>query len=149
MPEQMADLYACLVVGNDDASPVLMAEQVAGGFFLSLSNVPPWFASGAARTIAARVEPKSPLVKKWDAEMQSLSSAENAEQLISPEVFDRESMMHRYALVQSLTRKLPQFQSLVAALAEGQEFDEALTEFYRHDGGELAELWLRRKPAGK
>ena len=90
-----ADLYACLVVGDDEISPALVVEQVAGSFLMSLSNVPPWFATGAGRAIAAHVEPKSALVKKWDAEMQSPSSAQSAEQLISAEIFDRETIAHR------------------------------------------------------
>ncbi|HVU89035.1 MAG TPA: c-type cytochrome domain-containing protein [Pirellulales bacterium] len=148
---QGADLYACLVVKGESGEtlPALVAEQVADGFLLTLSNVPPWFAAGAARTIATRVEPKSPLVKKWNTEIQALSPVANAEQLLSDSTLDRESIAHRYALVQSLTRKLPQFQALVAAFAQDQDFDAALTEAYRHDGRELAELWSRRKPAAK
>jgi hypothetical protein len=144
-----ADLYSCFILGDGDDSPALVAEQIAAGFLLSLSNVPPWFAAGAGRSIAARVEPKSPLVKKWDLEMQNLTTAESAEQLVSAERSDREMLARRYALVQNLTRKLPQFQSLVLALEQNQDFDQALVAVYRHDASELVELWLRHNPAGK
>ena len=60
-----SDLYACLAAPSDaDATlPALVAEQVAGGFLQGLGDVPPWFAVGGARAIAARLEPKNTLAK--------------------------------------------------------------------------------------
>ena len=93
------DLYAAFVRGGEQRRkvPVLVAEQIAAGMLLSLNNVPPWFAAGGGRTIAARVEPKSSLVKKWDGEVQNLSVPENADSLLSAEVVDTEAATRSYA----------------------------------------------------
>ncbi len=144
------DLYAALSAGvSDEKLPALVAEQISAGMLLALSDVPAWFAAGAGRTIAARVEPKSPLVKKWEAEVQKLPATENADTLLSAAAKDPETVARSYAFVRSLTRKLPQFQALVTALVHEQEFDEALSEVYRHDVRELVQLWIRSKPAAK
>ncbi|HEY1601006.1 MAG TPA: c-type cytochrome domain-containing protein [Pirellulales bacterium] len=146
-----SDMYACFVAssGKDEILPALAAEQVAGGFLLSFGSVPAWFAAGAARTIAARVEPKNPLVKKWEAEVQNLPPAEAADSFLSATAFDPETTARCYAFVRGMTQKLPLLQSLVAILDQEQDFDESLTAIYRHDARALLELWLRHKPAGR
>ena len=87
-----SDLYACLTANgeNDDILPALVAEQIAGGFLLSFDKMPPWFAAGTAREIAARVEPRSPLVKQWEAEVQSLPATDAPDAFVSATVFDPE-----------------------------------------------------------
>jgi hypothetical protein len=145
------ELYASLVASSDsdDILPALVAEQAACGLLLSFNNVPPWFATGAARAIAARVEPKNPLVKKWDVEAENLPAAGDADSLLSATDFNSETAARSYAFVRALTSKLPQFQALVAALGQEQDFDQSLTDVYRHDGRALVELWLRRKPSAR
>ena len=104
---------------------------------------------GRTRTIAARVEPKNSLVKKWDAEIQNLPAAEDADAFLAATVFDPEMAARSYALVRSLTQKLPNFQALVAGLGQGQGFDQSLTDIYRLDARALVERWLHRKPSGR
>ena len=43
-------------------------------------------------------------------------------------------------------QKLPTFQSFVAALIKGRDFEQAVTDAYRSNARALVELWLRRKP---
>ena len=76
---------------SDEKLTALVAEQISAGMLLSLSDVPSWFAAGAGRTIAARVEPKSPLVKKWETEVQNLPATANADVLVSVAIVDSET----------------------------------------------------------
>ncbi len=108
--------------------------------------MPPWFAAGAARAIAARVEPRSPLVKQWEAEVQSLPATDAPDAFVSATVFDPELAARSYAFARSLMQKLPTFQSFVAALVEGRDFEQAVTDAYRSNARALVEFWLRRKP---
>jgi mono/diheme cytochrome c family protein len=143
-----SDLYACVTAStdNDAILPALVAEQIASGFLLSFNNLPPWFAAGAARAIAARVEPRNPLVKQWDAEVQNLPATDAPDAFMSATVFDAELSARSYAFARSLTQKLPAFQSLIAALVEDHDFEQAVTDTYRSNTRALVELWLRRKP---
>jgi hypothetical protein len=142
-----SDLYACLTANtdNDNILPALLAEQIAGGFLLSFSDVPPWFAAGAARAIAARVEPKNPLVKRWDAELQSLPATDSPDAFVAATVFDAELTARSYGFARSLLQKLPTFQSLVAGLVEGHSFEQAVSDVYRNNARAMVELWLRGK----
>ncbi|HVU90540.1 MAG TPA: c-type cytochrome domain-containing protein [Pirellulales bacterium] len=142
-----SDLYACLTasVDNDDILPALVAEQIAGGFLLNFADMPPWFAAGAARAIAARVEPRSPLVKRWDAELQNLPATDSPDSFVAATVFDAELAARSYGFARTLLQKLPAFQSLVAHLVDGRNFEQAVTDVYRNNARTLVELWLRGK----
>jgi hypothetical protein len=142
-----SDLYACLTANsdNDDMLPALLAEQIAGGFLLSFADMPPWFAAGAARAIAARVEPRNPLVKRWDAELQSLPATDSPDAFVAATVFDAELAARSYGFARSLLQKLPNFQALVAGLVEGHSFEQAVSDVYRNNARALVELWLRGK----
>ena len=109
-----ADAYACLVVGTDrDAAlTALVAEQVAAGFLASLSDVPAWFAAGGGRAIAARVEPKNPLVKQWDAELlPNTSTTPTSDAFLSASVLDTSATTNSYSFVRALAVKLDRFQA--------------------------------------
>jgi hypothetical protein len=147
---QGSDAYACLAVPTDgDANlAARVAEQIAGAYLQSLNNVPAWFAAGAARAIAARVEPKNPLVKQWDAQLQHSTSG-MADAFLSASVFDNETAAASYAFVRFLMTNLPRFQALAAALAAGDDFSQSLENTYRANARTLVELWLRRQAPGK
>ena len=126
-----------------------MAEQIAGAYLQSLANVPAWFATGGARAIAARIEPKNALVKQWDAQLQEAASAGSADAFLSASVFDATTAANSYGFVRYLLTSPPRFQALVAALAEGGDFSSSVESIYRAKPRTLVELWLRRKAAGK
>jgi len=146
-----SDVYACLATPGDVAAalPALVTEQVAGGFLQGLGDVPAWFATGAARAIAARVEPKNPLVKQWDTEVQQLSAAGNADAFMSAAVFDPETTARSYAFARDLTHSLPRLQNLIAAIRDGRDFGQAVEAVYRANARSLVEIWLRRKSPGR
>ncbi|MES1213848.1 MAG: c-type cytochrome domain-containing protein, partial [Singulisphaera sp.] len=100
-----SDLYACVMANgeNNDVLPALVAEQIAGGFLLSCTNMPGWFATGTARAIAARVEPKNPLVKQWEAELQGLPATDAPDAFLSASVFDAQLTARSYAFARGLT----------------------------------------------
>ena len=106
------DLYAVLLAGvSDEKLPALVAEQISAGMSTGLERCA-GVVRGRRGTHDRRggVEPKSPLVKKWEAEVQKLPATENADTLLSAAAKDPETVARSYAFVRSLTRKLPQFQ---------------------------------------
>ncbi|MBI2826114.1 MAG: hypothetical protein HYX69_15655 [Planctomycetia bacterium] len=142
--------YACLAVSSEGEAglPALVAEQVAGAYVQSLGNVPAWFAAGAARSIAVRVEPKSPLVKQWADEAQRTSPPGDYSFLTATNL-DAETRSRAYNFVRFLMASQPRFQALLSALRAGTEFAVALEKNYGADAKGLVELWLSRKQAGR
>lgn len=143
-----SDLYACLAAPSDaDATlPALVAEQVAGGFLQGLGDVPAWFVVGGGRAIAARLEPKNPLTKQWEAELRELPVLAGADVFMSAAVFDPQTAARSFAFVKALSTNLGKLQSLIAALGAGRDFAQSMEDVYRTNTRALVERWLQKKP---
>jgi len=142
------DAYACVTVSNEsDANlPALIAEQIAGAYLQSVST-PGWFSAGGARAIAARVEPRNPVVKQWDEESaQAAAASAINDGLFKIKVFDEEATARSYAFVKFLLLSAPKFQSLVSGLKDGRAFPQTLHTVYGTDAQGLLEAFSRRAP---
>jgi hypothetical protein len=104
---------------------------MAGSYVQSLAKkVPIWFAMGTGRAAVARLDPKNPLVKEWDANMQSAEGpAAQAGEFFKAEALDGKGALLAYGFVRFLMKD-PSFLMLVKELEKGTEFDAAFNKVY-------------------
>ncbi|HEY2840099.1 MAG TPA: c-type cytochrome domain-containing protein [Pirellulales bacterium] len=140
------DAYACVTaLADSDADlPALMAEQIAGAYLQSVA-APGWFSAGGARALASKIEPKSAIVKQWDAESVTAAGASKmTDALFKTKTFDEEATARSYAFVRFLLTTGPKFQSLMSGLKDGHAFPHTLHTVYGTDAQGLLENFSRR-----
>lgn len=141
----VVDGYGCVPAPRDGDTAFAgnVAEQFAGAYLESLGKggVPRWFSVGAARMIAARVEPKSVMVKTWeDAVAPAMSSASKIDQILQARDLDGAGSALSYHLVKFMSAKQNsiRFNQLIDNLKRGTPFNNALQQAYGMDAKKLA-----------
>jgi mono/diheme cytochrome c family protein len=141
------DAYGCLLLVGDKAPPGLVAQQLAGSYLASRGKSPRWFAEGAARAVAARVEPKDPRVKLWDDQVaRILAASPKPEAFLSGGISPEDADILSYSFVKYLMLQAARFSALVAALDAGTTFDAAFAKAYGASPEEIVPQWAERAP---
>jgi len=145
-------VYAAVLTANaaaDDADVQLqLAEQVAAAALLG-RGTPEWFARGAARSVAARLVAKAPLVKDWKRDV----AAAVAEIGAPADFFGGHAdpvaigvVAGNFVGAVAPAAKLPKF---VAALDAGKPFPEAFTTFFRATPEQVYAGWSAKQKSAK
>ncbi|MEX2171115.1 MAG: c-type cytochrome domain-containing protein [Pirellulales bacterium] len=150
----IVDAYGCVLPAAQTSkeSATLFAQQIAA---ISLAErgqgrLPDWLVEGAARTVVAKLAPRDPRVVEWQ-ELLPLAAAE----LKQPDDFMRGKLAPEttavlsYGFLGPLMRNSRSFDQLLERIAAGDTVDEALKAAYRHDGAELAKVWLASRKRGR
>ncbi len=139
------DAYGCLLLEDDEAPPGLVAQQIAGAYVASLGKVPRWFAEGAARAVAAKLDPRDERVKLWNTEVARLGqSLAKPDAFLDGELPPEESDVLSYGFVTFLMNSTSRFAALLTALGEGSAFEQAFEASYRAAPAEVAADWNKR-----
>lgn len=126
-----------------DDTRLLLAEQIAGAG-LAARGLPGWFCSGAARAVAVRVAPKAPLAQHWKkAAGEGLRGLGSAADLFAGKADPVATAAVAGGVMTSLATGSRMGQ-LVAALDEGQPFEEAFTRVFRSAPQQALTSWAAR-----
>lgn len=123
----------------------LAAEQTTAAALL-VRGAPEWFATGAARMIAAKVAPKAALVKEWRRE-----PSEQLRQLGAPADFfsGHAGPVATAAIgggfVTSIARSEARLRDVIAVLDTGTPFDKAFAEEFMSPPQSLFAVWLSKE----
>jgi mono/diheme cytochrome c family protein len=143
----VVDAYGAVLAPKegDHSFPLLVAEQFAGAYVASLGkNVPRWFAVGSGRAIAAKIEPRSPLVKQWDEGVSmAMGSTKNPASFLNAKELDGSGSALAYGLVRFMMQGGSRHQQLIDAMRKGASFDQALMRTYGSNAQGLAAAWAR------
>ncbi|HWA99000.1 MAG TPA: c-type cytochrome domain-containing protein [Pirellulales bacterium] len=130
---------------NDHTFPLLVSEILCGCYVDSMGrNIPAWFSNGAARVYAAKVEPRSALVKHWD-EQVGPAMAGAKWNFIEDKSVDGQAAALSYGLVKSMMANGAQFGTLMELLKKGMKFDNAVQQAYRVTPQKLAQAYTASK----
>ena len=143
----VVDAYGAIVPGREDeySSDVLIGQQIAGNYIASLGKLPPrWFAEGAARVAASRLDAKDPRVKEWDDGLGSvLASMKEPDDFLKGKLSPEQADIANYSFVKGLMKNNRSFLALLNRLREDEDFDKAFTTVYGGSPSQLAAAWVR------
>lgn len=141
------DCYSCVVAAGDDDQTIALwlAEGMAGAYLENQGRMPRWFSEGAARVVAARVEPKSAVAKKWDEAFRGALEAGRGPDdfLKAGDVVTGDAAALSYGYMKWLMTRMPKFNALLADLRAGTAFDAAFQKHCGADPATSAAAWAR------
>jgi hypothetical protein len=129
----VVDAYGCVVPpsGDEYGLAPLVAQQVAAVAVASLGQVPAWFADGAGRVMASRVEPRDPRVRQWEIQLsRAPSSRFSVDDFLAGKLPPEQQEALNFALVKTLAGNPQKYQGLLAHLRDGVAFDPAFARVY-------------------
>ena len=141
------DAYGCLLLSErGEASPGLVAQQLAGAYVASLGDVPRWFAEGSARAIAAHVDARDPRVHQWDERAEKLlNTTTKPEGFLTATLPAEDSDVLAYSFVSKfLMAPATRYTALIHALQDGMSFDDAFAKYYKGTPEEIVPAWVAR-----
>lgn len=141
------DSYGALVPprNGEYSLELLVAQQLAGAYAASLGKTPRWFAEGAARSAAARLDASDPRVVAWNeqvpAALAAMSSADDGVNgKLPPELND----IANYSYVNFLMNDGKRFSKLLDQLKQGVAFDKAFPDAFGGNPAQVAEAWIKK-----
>lgn len=141
------DAYACVVLPRDpDPARVagLFTREMIGAYLDQVADVPDWFSRGSALALAAQIEPRGADRAALDeAARAARTKLNNPTQFLAGNVVPDDVDPLSYSLVKFLLTSPERYRGLLAALRQGQKFDDALKAHYGRDAESLAKLWPR------
>jgi hypothetical protein len=143
----VVDAYACVVPpgGSEYGLAPLVAEQVGAIAVASLGQAPVWFADGAGRVIAARVDPRDARVRQWEERLApSPSGRFTAEDFLAGKLPPEQQSLLNFALVKSLAANPQKYQGLLAQIRQGVAFDQAFVRIYGASPQAMLSPWTGR-----
>jgi hypothetical protein len=146
----VVDAYGCFVLpsGSEYSPTPLVAQQIAAVYVASLGRVPVWFADGAGRVVASRVEARDASVRQWDDQAKAaLARRWNADDFLSAKLPPEQQQLINYAFVKTLaTSNAQKYQSLFFNLGQGANFDEAFARAFGTTPQVALASWAGRPP---
>lgn len=154
------DAYGVVVPpsgGADYSLDTLVGQQLASGYVASIgkSGTPTWFAQGAGRVVASRLNASDSRVLNWDNSVIAVISSMQAPDDFLNGKLDAESTdVASYSFVKFLMADGKRFNALLDALRKGGDFNQSFSQVYGGAPGQVATQWVRKppgksKPAGK
>jgi hypothetical protein len=143
----IVDAYGCIVPPPDKQYGLapLVAQQVAGVYVASLGKVPRWFAEGSARTMASRIDPKDPRVRRWDDEVGgALSRCEKPDSFITGGMLPEDADILSYSFVKFLATSGTRYQALLKSLREGAPFEPTFARVFGGSPNQVTAAWAGR-----
>ncbi|MFO0904848.1 MAG: c-type cytochrome domain-containing protein [Pirellulales bacterium] len=151
----IVDSYGAIVPARNDeySLELLVAQQLAGAYIASLGKTPRWFAEGAARATAAKLDGGDARVAGWNEQLSAvLAAMSSPDDGVNGKLAPEMNEVANYAYVTFLMNDR-RFPKLLDQLKTGAAFDKAFSETFGGSPGQVAEAWVKRgakpKPAGK
>lgn len=134
---------------EDYSTDALLGQQIAGVYVASLGPSPHWFAEGSARVAAARIAADDSRVVQWkDGLADVLSRMSMPDDFITGKLDQESADIASYDFVNFLMTDKNRYQSVLAALRKGTDFDEAFSKAYGGSPAQLAAAWSKRAARG-
>lgn len=149
----VVDAYAAMLPpkGEDYSIEALLAEQIGGCYIASLgkSGTPAWFASGAGRVVASRIDGRDPHVLAWDDAVLDVAARMSApDAFITGKKIDTDSAgIASYSFVKFLMSDNRKFGIFLDQLRKGGEFSQVFPQVYGATPNQLAHAWIRKPPS--
>ncbi len=151
----VVDAYGAIVPpkNSEYALDALLAQQIASVYVASQGNVPQWFADGAGRAIAAKINPKDARVRQWETRLTPAALpkiARPADHIGRQAESGRQRCGSALALGEFLMSKHRSLLRLTACLAarRGSKFDDAFAKAYggapKQVGRNLGTTWRQQ-----
>jgi hypothetical protein len=148
----VVDAYAAFLPpkGDDFSLDALLAEQIGGCYIAALgkSGTPAWFATGAGRVAASRLDGTDARVLAWDNAVQGVVARMSSSDAFMTNKIDSDSgAIAAYSFVKFLMTDSRKFNILLDQLRKGGEFGPSFSQVYGGSPNQLCDVWIRKPPA--
>jgi hypothetical protein len=130
----VVDAYAVVIPPTettDYSLPALIAQELAAVHVASLAGAPPsWFSEGSGRVLAGRLDARSARVRGWSDRLRDLAPAGKMDTFINRGLPLEDNDVAAYGFVKELAASGSKYNSLLAALRNGEEFDRAFPRLF-------------------
>jgi hypothetical protein len=143
----VVDAYGCIVppTGAEYSLPALLAQQIAATYVASLGRIPGWFAEGAGRVMASRVDPRDARVRQWDDQAAAAVSGNwSADDFLAGKLTPERQELLAYAFVKPLMANAQKTHGLLLSLRQGASFEAAFAQAYGGTTKEAFAAWSGR-----
>jgi hypothetical protein len=152
------DAYGAMIPprGDEYSADVLLAQQIAGAYVASLGvKTPRWFAEGAARAAAAKIDDKDLRVVEWNENVSSVAGTQSKpDDFLTGKLPAENTDILSYSFVKFLMTDAGRFRKLMDGLRDGKEFEPTFSAAYGGSPTDAAAIWAkngiaaapRRKP---
>lgn len=142
------DAYAAFHVRDMETASweARLIEQLAAIYAASLGNAPAWFRSGVGRSAAARLEPRSDLVRGWrEAADAAFLRLDEPQDFLEKNSMSADGELLAYRYVSFLMDNSRRFGRLLNELRDGTDFQASFAQAYGGRPEQVARLWMRRE----
>ncbi len=147
----VVDAYGCIVppVQADYSLAVLLCEQIAGMYVANVgTTVPKWFAEGSARLIASRIEPRDARVRQWNDQLPAaLASEWQPDGFLAGSLPLEQRGAIAFGFAKALGQNMGKYNSLIIAVGQGQNFDQAFAKAFGAPPKEVLVSWSGKSAA--
>jgi len=154
------DAYGVVVPpsgGADYSLETLVGQQLASGYVASIgkSGTPNWFAQGAGRVVASRLNASDSRVVSWDNNViPVISSMQAPDDFLNGKLDAESTDVASYSFVKFLMADGKRFNALLDSLRKGGDFNASFSQIYGGSPNQATAQWVRKppgksKPAGK
>lgn len=149
----VVDAYGAIIPPRTDeySAEVLIAQQLAGAYVASLGKMPPrWFAEGAARVVASRLGPDDPRVLEWDEELAKVvATMRSPDDFLTGKLAPEAADIASYSFVSFLMDKSKEFDLLIKAMRNGEDFDKSFSLIYGGSPVQVSAVWAQKAARSK
>jgi mono/diheme cytochrome c family protein len=140
----VVDGYMC-VLNNQEGDPnlsLLLAEGFAGSYIETLGKrIPRWFAIGAGRAVAAKMDAHAPLVKQWEeTAMAGATSIGKPEQFFKSKELDATGSAVAFIIGKAMA---PRLQTALDLMRKKVNFNNAILQAYGAPPQAMIAAWLK------
>ncbi len=124
----------------------LVAQQLAGTYISSLGKMTPrWFAEGAGRVAATKVDAKDPRVASWDAALPRVIGTMTASDgFLTGQIGGEDADIAAYSFVKFLMADTRKFSQLIDGLRKGNDFTQVFSVTYGGSPNQVCDVWYRK-----
>ncbi|QDU93837.1 c-type cytochrome domain-containing protein [Lignipirellula cremea] len=143
----VVDAYAALIPPRRDEYSIdaLIGQQIAGVYISSLNDPPRWFAEGAARYAASKINPEDTRVSEWNERIPEVkSSVAKASDFLQGKMPAENSDIMAYGVVKFLMSDAGRFRKLLGSLRTGTDFDPAFQTAYGGTPEQVVTMWMKQ-----
>jgi hypothetical protein len=145
-------VYAAVVAAADDASAdkesdlaFTIAEQLAAATFQA-RGAPAWFAAGAGRTLATDLVPRAAAARSWREGLPAaLEGVGSADAMMSGRCEPGFASTVAGAFLERASGKGSRLPEMLAALADGADFDAVFQQTFRATPAAAFDAWRRQE----
>ena len=143
----VVDAYAAIVPpkNNEYALDALLAQQIASVYVASQGNVPHWFADGAGRAIAAKIN-RQGLARAAvgeSADACALREIARPADLLDGKLNPADSDALSFGFGRFLMSNAGRYYGLLSSLRAGTKFDDAFAKAYNGPPKQIVESWAQ------